>query len=231
LVPNDKKIQVKVISGDEFPRWIPSQAKMVTSTSLDLATLRSLPAIVPRGKALEGRNDYLDVTFAKNRIRIPAKLARVSDRNDVAMVKIDIPQTLKKVELNDNYDSIKVGDLVVVLGYPGFSDKVRGVVASRDILNQQTSVKEIPDPTLSAGNIGRILRGQAGLTEAALFAGDYYQLTINSTRGGNSGGPMFDDKGKVIGIYSLGIHADANASGAIPIRYGMELMGVQPASR
>ena len=232
LVGNEKgKVQVKTISSQEFPTWIPSQAKVVTSSSLDLATLRALPAIVPRGKALEGRNDYLDVTFAKNRIRIPAKLARVSDRNDVAMVKIDIPQTLKKVELNDNYDSIKVGDPVVVLGYPGFSSKVLGVVASRDILNQQISVKEIPDPTLSAGNIGRILRGQAGLTEAAFFAGDYYQLTINSTGGGNSGGPMFDDQGKVIGIYTLGIHADANASGAVPIRYGIELMGVQPAFR
>jgi serine protease Do len=232
LVINEKgKIQVKVISSQEFPRWIPSQAKVVTSSSLDLATLRALPTVVPRGKALEGRNDYMDVTFAKNRIRIPAKLARVSDRNDVAMIKIDIPQSLKKVELHDNYDSIKVGDPVVVLGYPGFSDKILGVVASRDILNQQASVKEIPDPTLSSGNIGRILRGQAGLTEAALFAGDYYQLTINSTGGGNSGGPMFDDQGKVIGIYTLGIHADANASGAIPIRYGIELMGVQPASR
>jgi S1-C subfamily serine protease len=69
------------------------------------------------------------------------------------------------------------------------------------------------------------------LTEAAVFAGDYYQLTINSTGGGNSGGPMFDDQGKVVGIYTLGIHGDADASGAVPIRYGIELMGVQPATR
>jgi len=225
------KVQVKVISSQEFPAWVPSQAKVVTATSLNLSTLRALPTVVPRGKALEGRNDYLDVTFAKNRIRIPAKLVRVSDSNDVAMIKIDIPQTLKKVELNDNYDSIKVGDPVVVLGYPGFSDQVIGVVASRDIFNQQATAKEIPDPTLSAGNIGRILRGQAGLTEAAVFGGDYYQLTINSTGGGNSGGPMFDDQGRVIGIYTLGIHADANASGSVPIHYGIELMGVKPASR
>ncbi len=232
LVSGEKgKVQIKAISNQDFPRWIPSQAKVVTSSSLDLATLRSLPAIMPRGKALEGRNDYLDVAFAKNRIRIPAKLARVSDRNDVAMVKIEIPQTLKKVELSDNYDTIKVGDQVVVLGYPGFSDKVLGVAASRDVLNQQVSVKEIPDPTLSAGNIGRILRGATAITEGAVFAGDYYQLTINSTGGGNSGGPMFDAQGRVVGIYTLGIHADANASGAVPIRYGIELMGVKPAAQ
>jgi S1-C subfamily serine protease len=46
---------------------------------------------------------------------------------------------------------------------------------------------------------------------------------------GNSGGPMFDDQGRVTAIFTLGRHMDVNISGAIPIRYGMELMGVQSA--
>jgi serine protease Do len=231
LVENGKLVK-RPIPASDFPHWIPSQAKLVTSSSLDLDTLQSLPSIVPRGKTLEGRNDYLDVAFAKNRIRVPAKLARVSDRMDVAMVKIDLPQTLKKVVLNDNYETIKVGDPVVSLGYPAVSSMlpVLGVVASRDILNQQASVKEIPDPTLSVGNIARIVRGRAGLTEAAVFSGDVYQLTINSTGHGNSGGPVFDDQGKVVAIFTLGWHQQETAvTGAIPIRYGMELMGVTPA--
>ena len=234
LMPGEqgKGMKAVPVPASQFPRWIPAQAKMVTSKSLDLATLRELPAVVPKGKTLDGRNDYLDVAFAKNRIRIPAKLARVSDRMDVAMVKIDIPQTLKKVELNDNYDTIKVGDPVVCLGYPGVSSMlpVLGVVASRDILNQQSSVKEVADPTLSAGNIARIIRGQTGPTETDYSGGDVYQLTINSTGHGNSGGPLFDDLGRVVAIFSLGWHhAETAVTGAIPIRYGMELMGVQRA--
>ena len=42
---------------------------------------------------------------------------------------------------------------------------------------------------------------------------------------------MFDEKGKVIGIFTLGWgdNAGAQVTGSIPIRYGMELMGVHPA--
>lgn len=231
LVQGDKGMKMVPIGANQFPAWVPSQAKLVTDKSLDLGNIRQMPSVFPKGKALEGRNDYLDVAFAKNRIRIPGKLARTSDRVDVAMVKIDIPQTLKRVELNDNYDTIKVGDAVVTLGYPGVSPTVLGVVASRDIFNQQMSVKELADPTLSSGNIGRIIRGQAGLTEAQVFGGDIYQLTINSTGGGNSGGPVFDDHGRVVAIFDLSITKDVTVTGAIPIHYGIELMGLTPANK
>jgi serine protease Do len=223
-----KGLKLTPIDVSQVRDWIPANAKLVTSSSENLATLQRLPKFITSGKAFEGRNDYLDVTFAKNRIRMQSKLVRVSDRNDVAMVKVDTPATLKKIELNDNYDSIKVGDAVVSLGYPGVSDAVYGVAVSHDILNQQASVKEIPDPTLSAGNIGRVLRGASGSDQAKVFAGDYYQLTINSTGAGNSGGPVFDDKGRVIAIFTLGIKRDVQISGAVPIRYGMELMSVKP---
>lgn len=57
-------------------------------------------------------------------------------------------------------------------------------------------------------------------------SGDTYQLTINSTGGGNSGGPMFDGTGKVIGIYFAGKQTDAQISFAVPIRFAMELLKV-----
>ena len=56
--------------------------------------------------------------------------------------------------------------------------------------------------------------------------GDVYQLTINSTGAGNSGGPVFDDHGRVIGIFFAGLRGDAAITFAVPIRYGKELMSV-----
>jgi len=195
--------------------WVPSETKQAGQTLQG---------------GFDGRNDYLNVTFAKNELRIPGKLARVSDRHDVAMLKIDVPDSVPKVELNDNYDTIKPGDASIVLGYPGVSPPVYGVIKSQDMFNREAQLKSIPDPTISVGNIGRVIRGQeSSATKDMIYSGfgDAYQLTINSTGAGNSGGPVFDDRGKVTGIFFAGGSlGGASVTYAVPIRYGKELMSV-----
>jgi S1-C subfamily serine protease len=196
-------------------RWVPSRAKQA-GTQLQ--------------GGFEGRNDYLNVTFAKQQLRIPAQVARVSDRHDVAMIKIQVPEPVQKVELYDSYDTIRAGDAALVLGYPAVSPMVLGVSKSQDALNPEARVRVIPDPTVTVGNIGRVLRGQkpqgSDERETALYSefGDAYQLTINATGGGNSGGPLLDDRGRVVAIYFASRSMDARISFAVPIRYAMELM-------
>lgn len=187
--------------------------------------------------AVEGRLDYLNVTFPQNKTSIPAKVARVSDRHDVAMVKIDMPEAVPKTELNDNYDTIKVGDPITVLGYPAASPISWGLVSSMDAFNRETQMRVIPDPSLTTGNIGRVLRskdssGATGKDKTTNEIGDAYQVTANPGAG-NSGGPVFDDHGRVIGIYYAGRSVGAGGalgqvSFAVPIRFARELMTTTP---
>jgi S1-C subfamily serine protease len=191
--------------------WIPSQSKQ-------------------DGIAYDGRNDHLEVLFPKSDRQLSAKVSSVSKRHDVALIKVDSPGTVPAVEINDNYDSIQAGETAVVLGYPAISAPVYGIVKSLDPMNAATKAAEIPDPTVTVGNIGRIYRsteGTAGADKTTVSViGDSYQLQINTTGSGNSGGPVFDDKGRVIAIFYAGLtDGRTSVTFAVPIRYGRELMG------
>ena len=191
--------------------WIPSQSKQ-------------------DGIAYDGRNDHLEVLFPKSDRQLSAKVSSVSKRHDVALIKVDSPGTVPAVEINDNYDSIQAGETAVVLGYPAISAPVYGIVKSLDPMNAATKAAEIPDPTVTVGNIGRIYRsteGTAGAEKTTVSViGDSYQLQINTTGSGNSGGPVFDDKGRVIAIFYAGLtDGRTSVTFAVPIRYGRELMG------
>jgi hypothetical protein len=184
-------------------------------------------------KGFEGQNIYLDVTFALNKLRFPATVARVSDRHDAALIKINTPQPIKKVELFDNYDSIAVGAPVTIMGYPGVSPNVYVSTNSVDAMSSERQTITVPDPTVTPTNIGRIFRGRMQPTGGTVYdyrssMGDTYQLSSNETGGGNSGGPVFDERGRVIGIFTYGRQQDVMLLFCIPIRFGMELMGTQP---
>lgn len=186
-----------------------------------------------RYKGFEGQNIYLDVTFALNKLRFPATVARVSDRHDAALIKINTPQPIKKVELFDNYDAIAVGSPVTIMGYPGVSPDIYVSTNSVDALSSERQTISVPDPTVTPTNIGRVFRGRMQPAGGTIYdyrsgMGDSYQLSTNETGGGNSGGPVFDEKGRVIGIYTYGNTTDVTLGFCIPIRFGMELMGTQP---
>jgi serine protease Do len=180
----------------------------------------------------KGRQEYIFVRFPKNTNPIEATVTRVSDIHDVAMLKIANPGPVPTVTLHDSYDATKVGDEVTVMGYPGLSNEVTAVFRSRDMFNRDAQRRVVPDPTLSVGNIGKIIRAADGPVDEVLQTystnGDTYQLTISSTGSGNSGGPMFDAFGRVIGLFFASKSGGGNQriTFAVPIRYGMQLMSV-----
>lgn len=203
-------------------RWVPAKSTLLGGTSVG-------------PKRIEGRHDTLDVTFPKNKLRIPAKLVRISNEHDVALMKIDTPQAVTKVELYDNYDLIKPGDPITILGYPGVSPNIYVSTKSQDPFNPTADIVTVPDPTVTPGIIGKVIRGIAQPVGGEVYdyysEMDSYQLTATATGGGNSGGPVFDEYGRVIGIFYAGKQTDARITFAVPIKFAMDLMKVSPILR
>jgi S1-C subfamily serine protease len=87
---------------------------------------------------------------------------------------------------------------------------------------------------VTEGIISLIGAGLRKEGEVTVFGsvGDAYQMSINSTGEGNSGGPVFNTKGRVIGLFTYGrsIDGDAAVTFAVPIKHGKALLALQRAN-
>ncbi len=202
------------VTSQDVSGWVPSESTMIGGERVNEGSVK-------------GRNTYMNVIFANTSLRRPVQSATPSDDHDVAMIKVELPESLSKVTMKDNYDFVKPGQTVTVMGYPGVAPEQYVVRKSNDPFKPNSQFSTVPTPTVTTGNIGRIISASSDKNLTYSAFGDSYQLTINATGSGNSGGPMFDDEGNVIGLFYAG-KSDARGtqiSFAVPIKYGLELMG------
>jgi serine protease Do len=200
------------ISEEQAMGWVPSEATMVNG----------------RTAQVEGRNKYLKVVFANSTQPYEAHLVTASQSHDVSLIKVDV-NDLEPVTMKDNYNTVKSGQGIVVMGYPGGAPQQRIVRKSNDPFKPNPAVFSIASPVTSPGHIQQIVKSSSEFSAQESGFGDSYQLDLNATGGGNSGGPMFDEQGNVVGIFYAG-GGNANQgiiSFAVPIKYGMELLTVQ----
>ncbi|HKL79132.1 MAG TPA: trypsin-like peptidase domain-containing protein [Mobilitalea sp.] len=136
---------------------------------------------------------------------------------DVAILKLD-KTNLPTVALGDD-TKLRTGDKVYAMGYPA-------VATLDDALNITQAIQE---PTLTSGIISARKEMSGGW--------DIFQ-TDAAIHGGNSGGPLFNEVGEVIGINTFGMldpNSGAQVAGmnfAVPISVAIQFlneMNISPA--
>jgi S1-C subfamily serine protease len=183
----------------------------------------------------EGRADKLEVGFPGQRAKVQARFTRSLDEVDLALVKIDVPFDLQtSAILADRKEQPTIGEKITVMGYPEASEKTFAEISYIEAGEPREQRVLIPEPTVIEGVIGNIGKGMQfalgeSLTRTYGSVGDVYQLTVNTASSGTSGGPVINNQGKVVGIFT---YAKSNPQGdrvtfAVPIRYGHELLELQ----
>ncbi len=184
------------------------------------------------GTTITAEATYMDVTFAKTSQRTKATITRASREHDLAIIKVDLIGGVEPVKFADASEGVRPGQEVICMGFPGLSPDV--ILATKNENTQAVSYKTVPDPTLTDGRVSKVIQNtsDAGIDtdkQVFTFQGESYQLTCD-TGPGNSGGPIFNKNGEVIGILNSG-RMDSRSvtkfSYAVPAKYALSLMRTQ----
>jgi hypothetical protein len=202
--------------------WVPGRSRFVLPEGADIAAV-SLPLAAPPKRAAEGRYDYMEVRFAQASSSFPATLDRVSDLYSVAIIKIAPVDDLAAAEIGSQDEPAKAGDRATVMGFPS---------SGRGANNESQEPGSIlADPTIHIGHVGRVIGSDAGdASELERICPGCYQLDIGVVGSSHSGGPVFNQRGEVIGLYQNLVTRDVSASLGVPIRVGRELMEIRASN-
>jgi serine protease Do len=200
----------------ELIKWVPEDGGPIFENRQ--------PVLIDRNThTLEGRNEALSVRFPGTRTDVSARLVRASPDADVALIKIDAFQTLITDTLASD-DKVDIGEPVVVLGYPGFSVKNKAIFDTIESGEVNHHDEIIPEPTVTSGVIS--MKGSPLTTKGNVRVfgnvGEVYQMTVTASFG-NSGGPVFNREGKVIGLFTY-VTTRESETFAVPSKYARGLM-------
>ncbi len=149
---------------------------------------------------------------------------KISSAADVAVVKGDVTGLrIKQIALADSPRAAVSGDPVVLLGYPTALDAILVRAGAETLESIATASKG--DPKLAMEELARrhLIRPLATQGHIGDVLPDRIVYDAQTATGG-SGGPLFNNQGKVIGINFSALRKFGGSNFAIPVRYGKSLL-------
>ncbi len=149
--------------------------------------------IVTNYHVVEGGNNFV-ITFHNDHNEYKAKVAGLDPKNDIAVLKLkNKPKKLTPIQIGTSA-GLNVGQLALAIGNPlGFDHSIsRGIISA----------------------LGRKMDGIGGVKIHDMIQTD---AAINQ---GNSGGPLLDSMGKVIGMNTMIVSRSGSSAGlgfAVPV--------------
>lgn len=162
----------------------------------------------------------VQVAFPHNNKTYVAKVLAADPLNDIAILKIQ-ERNLPVVEFGD-MSTVKVGNPVFAVGSPGGSNDITGNLKNTMTAGIVSGVNR-EFGILGLGD-ALYLQGQLPETVPSLAHSDLIQIDA-AINHGNSGGPLFDAEGKVIGVNTLGETSGGqqNLGFAVPVNKVMRI--------
>ncbi len=162
--------------------------------------------VVAEEEASRFREDETEVTIENRRIEVvigegssprvlEAWVAAADSESDLAALQVTAAD-LDYLRLGDS-DAIETGRPVQVLGFP-FGRQVE--------VGRSAGDEGMPKVTVTAGSLSAAREGDEGDTR--------FLQTDASVNPGNSGGPMLDEDGYVVGVVRMKLARDATSQGA-----------------
>ena len=149
---------------------------------------------------------------------------RISQDADVALLRGSISgATIKEVAFADDHRSAVSGGSVVLLGYPTGLDAILARTGEETLRSIATATKGDPDQVMQELARRHLIRPIVTQGHIGDVQADKIIYDAQTTSGG-SGGPLFDSKGKVIGINFAMVRDFGGSNFAIPIGYGESLL-------
>jgi S1-C subfamily serine protease len=149
--------------------------------------------IVTNYHVIEGA-DSIEVSFS-NQDTLAAKLVGSDPSTDLAVLRVETSsRSLRPLELG-NSDSVRVGDAVIAIGNPFGLDR-----------------------TATAGIVSAL---QRPITAPNGYTIDHVIQTDAPINKGNSGGPLLDARGRVIGVNSQISTGDSGNTGSVGIGFAV----------